>query len=84
VGQGVGIITGAQKGFSWAGVAVAAIAAPIANSISDSLFGEANPNTGLRQGGQFGSDPASVSSQFVAQTGAGLITLIGAPAPAIN
>jgi hypothetical protein len=39
VNQGVGIITGAQKGFSWAGVAASAIAAPITGSISQSIKG---------------------------------------------
>jgi hypothetical protein len=41
--QGLNIITGQQKGFSWAGVAAAAVAAPItsriSNSIKDSNFG---------------------------------------------
>ena len=37
INQGVGIITGAQKGFSWAGVAAAAIAAPITSSIGKSI-----------------------------------------------
>ncbi|EUJ10338.1 Rhs family protein [Methylophilaceae bacterium 11] len=39
IGQGVGIITGAQKGFSWSSVAVSAIAAPISSKVNKELFG---------------------------------------------
>jgi hypothetical protein len=52
INQGVGIITGQQKGFSWAGVAAAAIAAPITSKISESIkgtaFAQASPlNAGI-------------------------------------
>ncbi|ROH87919.1 LysM peptidoglycan-binding domain-containing protein, partial [Pseudomethylobacillus aquaticus] len=39
INQGIGMITGAQKGFSWAGVAAAAIAAPITDKISQGIKG---------------------------------------------
>lgn len=39
-GQGIRILTGQQESFDWAGVAVAAISAPITNRISKSILGE--------------------------------------------
>jgi hypothetical protein len=55
INQGVGIITGQQKGFSWSAVAVSAIAAPLSQKINDTLFGKADANTGIRTGGAFAS-----------------------------
>jgi hypothetical protein len=37
--QGIGLLTGQQKSFSWTSVAASAISAPIANQVSKSLFG---------------------------------------------
>ena len=48
ISQGVGILTGQQKGFSWSSVAISAIAAPIVSSVNDSLFGKIDTATGLR------------------------------------
>jgi hypothetical protein len=69
ISQGIGNITGAQKGFSWSSVAVAGIGAAAGAAISDKLFGEVN-SLGLRTG-----DYAmkSMGNQFIAQTTAGVI-----------
>jgi YD repeat-containing protein len=43
VNQGINIVTGQQKGFSWAGVAASAIAAPVMHKVGNALFGESDP-----------------------------------------
>jgi YD repeat-containing protein len=42
VNQGINIVAGQQKGFSWAGVAASAIAAPIMHKVGNALFGESD------------------------------------------
>jgi hypothetical protein len=56
--QGASLLTGQQKGFSWAGVAAGAIAAPVVNSINDKLFGSVGAN-GLRTGAFAAANPTA-------------------------
>ncbi len=54
IGQGINIVTGQQDRFDWAGVAVAAIAAPITNNINAAIVGPGK----LFEKGTFGGDLA--------------------------
>lgn len=45
VNQGVNLLTGQQKQFSWASLAASAIAAPIMTGVNDELFGPTNRDT---------------------------------------
>lgn len=63
IGQGVGIITGQQKGFSWSSVAVSAISAPLASKVNEKLLGGSNPLLG-----------SIASNPIAAQTAAGLVS----------
>ncbi len=61
--QGLSIITGQQKGFSWSSVAVSAIAAPLVSKVNEKLLGGSTPLLG-----------SIASNPIAAQTVAGFVS----------
>jgi YD repeat-containing protein len=84
VGQGVGNITGTQKGFSWSSVAVSAIAAPVTAKLNDKLFGEVGFG-GLRTGDwAFNNPTASAFAESAVSAGVSALTQLSVQGGKLN
>lgn len=59
VSQGINILTGQQRSFSWKSVAASAISAGIAHEVGNGLFGGRDVDTGLRTGAWAKANPTS-------------------------